>query len=107
MKLYATVTSERASKRQGGNDKIEIQLKDENGQQVCLLYFFEAGLGYELKLIDDDENGMIYSDFSEERTEIKGKKQKGKYIPTFDRKAIINLHNCMQHAFCEKCGLKV
>lgn len=30
MKLYATVTSERASKGQGGNEFIGIDLKDEN-----------------------------------------------------------------------------
>ena len=30
MKLYATVTSERASKGQGGNEYINFNLKDEN-----------------------------------------------------------------------------
>lgn len=30
MKLYATTTSERASKGQGGNDFLEIHVEDEN-----------------------------------------------------------------------------
>lgn len=39
MKLYATVTSERASKSQGGNKKIEIKLqRDRNRAEYHVLY---------------------------------------------------------------------
>jgi fructose/tagatose bisphosphate aldolase len=31
----------------------------------------------------------------------------GRFIPEFDSKAEVELHNCKSHAYCEKCGLKV
>jgi hypothetical protein len=34
MKLYATTTSERASKSQGGNKYLDIRIKDENKQEI-------------------------------------------------------------------------
>lgn len=35
MKLYATTTSERASKGQGGNEYLEIDIQDEKERIVC------------------------------------------------------------------------
>ena len=32
---------------------------------------------------------------------------KGRFIPFFDRQGKSEGHNCMQHAYCEKCGLNV
>ena len=63
MKLYATVQSERASKGQGGNEYIDISLKDENGQSVCRMKFVENGLGYELIMEERDEMGMCFTNF--------------------------------------------
>lgn len=37
MKLYATTTSERASKGQGGNNRLDIQLQGENGQELGVI----------------------------------------------------------------------
>lgn len=37
MKLYATTTSERASKGQGGNDYLDIVVKDDNQEQIARL----------------------------------------------------------------------
>lgn len=34
MKLYATTTSERASKGQGGNEYLEINIQDENKRNI-------------------------------------------------------------------------
>jgi len=74
MKLYATTTSERASKGQGGNKYIDITLKDKF--QLTLvemsLYPETTGKKYELVLngISDD---VILTQFEKP----KGKKQKG------------------------------
>lgn len=39
MKLYATTTSERATKGQGGNKRIDIQLQGENMQDMGVIAF--------------------------------------------------------------------
>ncbi len=74
MKLYAKVSSERATKGQGGNERIEIDLLDENERRVGYIKFW----------IDD----KIYVDWYPEESDtrqnlltkeiIKSKKQKGK-----------------------------
>lgn len=40
MKLYATTTSERASKGQGGNDFIQVLIQDENRNNIAQLNVF-------------------------------------------------------------------
>lgn len=32
-------------------------------------------------------------------------KQEGRFIPKFDRQGKSEAHNCMEHIFCEVCGL--
>jgi len=44
MKLYSKVTSERASKGQGGNDYVDITVNDENGALICSLLVTTNGL---------------------------------------------------------------
>lgn len=61
MKLYATTTSERASKGQGGNKHIEITLQ--GGEYRDILIRFEVNYNkdfpnYSLKMIDGDINFM-------------------------------------------------
>ncbi|MEK9207468.1 MAG: hypothetical protein AAB922_03235 [Patescibacteria group bacterium] len=63
MKLYATVTSERASKGQGGNDYLQINIFD--AAQVC------HGT---IEVLPDMSLWVRYNG---EKVEIKGKKQKG------------------------------
>jgi hypothetical protein len=46
MKLYATTTSERASKGQGGNDFIEILVQDENQKALYKIIFMPHYEGY-------------------------------------------------------------
>lgn len=67
MKLYATTTSERATKGQGGNEYIHITLKDENQEPI----FFIGYWGHTL-VIEDIKTGIeLY------RIETKGKKKTG------------------------------
>ena len=77
MKLYATISSERATKGQGGNEYLKIIIRDE--KQHCIGY---------LTIRNNEINADILSeiDFKIERpiqintnddTKIKGKKKKG------------------------------
>lgn len=45
MKLYATTTTERASKGQGGNEYLHIDITDETGQAIAKIHIttFENG----------------------------------------------------------------
>lgn len=70
MKLYATITSERASKGQGGNKYINIDLfvgSASNPIPAGSVYF----------RIDDDDYVVSYNDVELYRQELKAKKQKG------------------------------
>lgn len=72
MKLYATTTSERATKGQGGNQRIDIQLHGENSQElgvIALRYNAEKEI-YFLNYLHD---GIIKNIF---HIKEKGKKQK-------------------------------
>ncbi len=46
MKLYATVTSERASKGQGGKE-LDIQIKNEAGEAICSINVADGGVDNE------------------------------------------------------------
>mgnify|MGYP001608379925 CR=1 FL=1 len=74
MKLYATVTSERATKGQGGNDYLQIQLQ--NDKQVI---FGSIAVLPSLR---------VYGSIHGEKIDIelqKGKQQKGERIGGSDR----------------------
>ena len=86
MKLYATVTSERATKGQGGNKFLAIQVKDEKEKCILTIAMNFDGLGQwhiakafgeyramcEMeKAINESIMGWLY------KQEKKGKKQKG------------------------------
>lgn len=45
MKLYATVSSERASKGQGGNEYLAIQVQNEKQEKVLTILYSADGLG--------------------------------------------------------------
>jgi hypothetical protein len=82
MKLYATTTSERATKGQGGNDYLEINLfiNDRNQPQFRLRVMNDKLIGqtyislqsYHFKQWHD-----VYSNTLFENIEPKGNKQKG------------------------------
>lgn len=75
MKMYATVTSERASKGQGGNDFLDIRITVGNAKNPHLLESLtvrpdEKGFG----LYDHEDN--LLAQVTEEELK-KGEKQKG------------------------------
>lgn len=71
MKLYATTTSERASKGQGGNDYLIIEVLDENKKSCANIIFYPK-----------DKDGIIqmslWTGGNVVRKE-KGKSQKGEH----------------------------
>lgn len=73
MKLYATTTSERATKGQGGNEYIQINIKDDNEkvflQIDVITYDILEGVKYAGKI-----RGVLSNTFYHLS---KGKKQKG------------------------------
>ena len=86
MKLYATTTSERASKGQGGNKKLLIEVKDDNKETIAMFNFvpFVDSIGDGIKLnywVDE----RIYQE--EIRKELsKSKQKKDEHIHTLDPK---------------------
>lgn len=75
MKLYATVTSERASKGQGGNEFVRIELTTNDFGSLRKLDEFTLADDEVLGLILYDKNGNVLKKYGP-RTE-KGEKQKG------------------------------
>lgn len=49
MKLYATTTSERASKGQGGNERLEIQILGENKEDLGYIKIIPDGTNYRVQ----------------------------------------------------------
>jgi hypothetical protein len=74
MKLYATITSERASKGQGGNEYVDIILKGAHETEVMRLNFMVDGAGYTLRGWTHDNR---YLEQKIEENMTKGEKQKG------------------------------
>lgn len=82
MKLYATVTSERASKGQGGNKYLNVEILVGDKRRPTVLAQFTAehkddidGMGAGYALYDHNSRDNIYWVLDEEET--KGEKQKG------------------------------
>lgn len=78
MKYYATVTSERASKGQGGNNFLTIEIQAEGFQGIPT----RVNL-YRISLSKNDDNGGLYAELLKYSNHeiivldnIKGKKQK-------------------------------
>lgn len=74
MKLYATITSERATKGQGGNKRLDIQLlvgsrDDQHSAGVVSLREIEPGV-FNIAYFRDGEGIQL------NRIELKGNKQK-------------------------------
>ena len=88
MKLYATTTSERASKGQGGNDFIEINIYDEEQDIIAIIGLKPKRFINDLHIVQIEYNGHftkvnehdmaeILSDFWGVRDKSKGEKKKG------------------------------
>ena len=83
MKLYATTTSERASKGQGGNQFLTIEIKAEGFEGIPT----RANL-YRLSISKNDDAGGLYAEIMKYSTHeiivldnIKGKQQKAEILP--------------------------
>ena len=83
MKLYATVTSERASKGQGGK-WLNIEIKDVNGT-VFLLNVQKAGNATDLTVIETTKEGEGSLTYKETTFRAKGEKQKGEHGHEWDK----------------------
>jgi hypothetical protein len=80
MKLYATVSSERATKGQGGNSKIITQLytETENGREIIGELSMTNIDGIAIIKFQDIVHGVATGIAKElKRVELKGKSQKG------------------------------
>ena len=73
MKLYATTTSERASKGQGGNKYLNIEIQNEEAERIYRLNITNDVLHPFIALYNK-KNTLI---FSERMEQTKGKNQKG------------------------------
>jgi hypothetical protein len=69
MRLYATVTSERAKKGQGGEFLI-LDITDKHKRKILNLHIYEGERGYILR-------GSDYGMFKIDISDSKGEKQKG------------------------------
>ncbi len=82
MKLYATTTSERASKGQGGNEFLEIVITDKDKNTIIKLLIIPDEYIFRASLKTSDK---VYLD---KIGDIKGKSQKGEKsyceIPTLN-----------------------
>lgn len=81
MTLYATVSSERASKGQGGNEYLNIEILDASQEVVATAYITHNGEKTIIEIVYDSMNANVYA-------EAKGEKQKGERI-------------------CKQCGARV
>lgn len=61
MKLYATTTSERASKGQGGNKFLSTKINDENGKNIFVLDIFPHSNGFYI-LLDSSKSYFIFNE---------------------------------------------
>ena len=82
MKLYATTTSERASKGQGGNKYIIIEVLNENQNELLSLYVKEKGDGLVHITLTrpkptTKELEVLWQGYT--RAKEKGKSQKGEH----------------------------
>lgn len=76
MKLYATVTSERASKGQGGNKYLDIDIYVDDLERTPLTFLRVEQKGSEF-ILKNSETGQVYdSKPVENKKYLKGKKQK-------------------------------
>lgn len=97
MKLYATVTSERATKGQGGNDSLDIRLSVSNDRiEAGRIIVEPSGTGYKVYFIPPagitKADGVTLSEITAEYIEIKkkGERQKGERTPENIAKWLVN-----------------
>lgn len=100
MKLYATVTSERASKGQGGNERLDTYIRIGDREKVKFFLGIgvsENGENYRLELVDmrDSSVDKVLAVIEDS---IKGEKQKGECKHDWCAYSVSEL-------ICSKCHL--
>ena len=84
MKLYASVTSERATKGQGGNERLFIDLSNENKDIILSINCWIDGDYAEIAIKNwlDEKTGNVQQvqRFKNIRVSTKGNKQKGDIV---------------------------
>lgn len=81
MKLYATTTSERATKGQGGNEYLRIEIMNEEGERLANITIEPKLPNMELQTIRIDYDrytshimSIMWDDWNKKQREAKGKK---------------------------------
>lgn len=94
-RLYCTATSEKASKGQGGNTKLDMQLYGEGGQMlgVLALRYDIYKKEYFLLYMHDGETKSIFH-----LKETKGKRQKGECTHEW-------VTDSLNKLYCKKCKI--
>ena len=82
MLLYATTTSERASKGQGGNDFLSLDIRNEKAELLAGIVIKPASKGYPLSITVSDQSSeeflkVLKNHISFTLDKIKGNQQKG------------------------------
>lgn len=111
MKLYATITSERATKAQGGNKYLEIELlvgSRDNQQKAGIVLLEPTKYGFEVRYIPpagmNKQDSVLLSEIkakSIDRKITKGKKQKGKIYCNKCMKSTLGNNTLMK--MCANC----
>ncbi|HVM60180.1 MAG TPA: hypothetical protein VMV72_04870 [Verrucomicrobiae bacterium] len=96
MKLYATVTSERATKGQGGNDFLNIVITNEHEEEIMRVHANGRGKEKPRIAISFDGDKLC---FPPQPIDIKGKRQKGeidasKHNCIYDHDHVNESENC-------------
>jgi hypothetical protein len=103
MKLYAKVTSERATKGQGGNERLRIDIMNEQHGMIAYLHIIPTDAKPVVGFFPDIRQSYVVTSH-EEFTAIveqlrKGKKQKGE-VDAAEQKCIYNHDHAREP---EKC----
>ncbi len=102
MNLYATVTSERATKGQGGNDYLDIEVLGDKQQPIARMVIRQGEFEPMLEIIyskNEFEAPIITRELDRPKYQEKGKRQKGEILNESS-----DIHEG-QHKNCELCEL--
>lgn len=99
MKLYATITSERATKGQGGNEFLEVKIKDEGSYPLYIMRIYPKTGIKPLKLLlwKDKSVKLEEVETLENEKKLKGEKQKGEKCKLCNNDVYGKLNYCYKH----------
>jgi hypothetical protein len=95
MNLYATITSERAMKGQGGNEYVKAIVRNE--KQQCIAYItFKPDDTCHIEVIKDIKTNVEVVEWIGTNDDTRGKSQKGEILPFHN-------HNGCYNQDCAEC----